>query len=373
MIKKLIDTYIRFFIWILIKSGKVEWTTQLNRRRIINRTLVLVDEAKKRGLKIENLTIKDSFLKKGFKHLRFFRVKLHGKYYFFESIPLGQSYQKMNIDNVSNKWFVKKILQKAKVSTPDGRIISSLKQVLDYIKIKDFPVVVKPINKSLCMGVTIDIKNVKELEDAINYVKKYGKKFLIEKFLRGLNYRLTVVDGRMVAAIERKRPYIIGDGKHTVQQLINIKNKDPRRNTREDFTLHPIKIDRFTKNLLFDQGLTLDLTPKKNQKVILSKKINLRSGADTFDATQKVHSKIAKIAVKIAQKFDAKVLGLDILAVDISKAPSKDNEIVIIEVNPFPYIDMHHYPLEGKSRNVAAAIWDMIFKEIGFQKEEVKN
>jgi cyanophycin synthetase len=356
MIKKIVDAYIRFYIWVLVKLGYAQWTKRFNRRRIINRALVLIDEAKKRGLSIENL-------KKGFRHLRFYRVKLNGKYYFYESVPLGHSYNKIDIDNVSDKWFSKKILQRAGLLTPAGRVISSLSGALDYIAEKGFPVVIKPLNKSLCIGVTINIRNASQLERAIEKVKKY-KKFLIETHLIGENYRVTVVDGRVVGVAHRLHPRVTGDGKQTIQELINIKNKDPRRGRAKNFTLHPIKIDDFTHELLTEQNFNLNSIPKKDQIVILNKRINLGSGADTIDLTDKIHPQIAKMAIDIARLFDAKVLGLDVLAPDITKAPSKLNQPAIIEVNSFPFIDMHHYPYEGKTQNVAGAIWDMVLKEI---------
>ncbi len=365
MIKKIFEAYLRLYIWVLVVLGMAKWTTRINRKKMLNRGNVLIDEAKKRGLKIENL-------KKGKRHLRFFRVKLNGGYYYFEAVPLGNSYNKVSTESVSNKWFSKKLLQKTGFHTPSGRVIKSFKMALDYIKDKGFPVVIKPLNRSLCKGVTINIKNENQLQRAIEYVKRYGKKFLIEEFLKGENYRVTVVDNKVVGVCLRKHPQVIGDGKHKIKELIKIKNKDPRRGKGNGFTLHPIKIDdNFTHEILAEQGFDLNSIPPKGQVVILNKKINLGSGADTEDLTHKVNPKISDLSIKVAKTFDAKVLGLDILAVDICRAPSSANPVSIIEVNSFPFIDIHHYPHKGRSRNIAAAIWDMVFAEHGFKK--IKN
>lgn len=94
------------------------------------------------------------------------------------------------------------------------------------------------------------------------------------------------------------------------------------------------------------------------------------SGADSVDVTDKIHPQMAELAVRVAEVFDAKLLGLDFLTPDITKEPSKDNQPAIIEVNSYPFIDMHHYPYEGKSRNVAGAIWDMVLKELGVEEIE---
>ena len=364
--KEIFEAYLRLYIWILVSLGKAKWVTRINRKKMKNRGLVLVDEARKRGLKIENL-------KKNDRHLRFFRVKLNGKYYYFEAVPIGNSYNKIASESVSNKWFSKKILQKAGFHTPAGQVIKSFKDALSYVKKKGYPVVIKPLTKSLCQGVTINIRNELQLKKAIEYVRKYGKKFLIEEYLAGQNYRVTVVDGKVVGTCLRKYPQVIGDGKHSIKELIDIKNKDPRRGTDKNFTLHPIKIDKnFTHELLVEQKLTLNSIPKKGQVVILNKKINLGSGADTVDVTDIVHPKISELSSRVAEIFDAKVLGLDLLTPDISKAPGEKNIASIIEVNAYPFIDIHHYPYEGKPRNIAAAIWDMIFKEFGLEKVKSK-
>lgn len=362
MIKKIFEVYLRLYIWILVTLGIAKWTKRVNPKKMNNRQNVVFHEAKKRGLSIENLKIKK-------RHLRFFRVKLNGGYYYFEAVPLGDSYNKISTESASNKWFSKRVLQKAGFNTPHGKIANSLKGALDYVKNKGFPVVIKPLNKSRCMGVTINIKNKNQLKRAISHVKKYGKKFLIEEFLKGENYRVTVVGDKVVGACLRKYPQVVGDGKHTIEELIKIKNKDPRRGEGNGFTLHPIRIDaNFTRELLEEQNLSLKSVPQKNQVVVLNKKINLGSGADTEDLTHKIHPKISEISTQVAKTFDAKVLGLDVLAKDISRIPSKNNPVSIIEVNPFPFIDMHHYPYKGRSRNIAAAIWDMIFTEYGLKK-----
>lgn len=242
----------------------------------------MVEEAAKRGLVVEHLV-------KGERNLRFYRVRINGRYFLYESLPTGNSYNKTRVEWITNKWTSKKIMQKAGIATPHGKVVKNLKDALDYVKKNDFPVVIKPIDKSLCVGVTCNIRTFSELEKAIERVKKY-KRFLIEKYIIGENYRVTVVDGTVVAVTHRLHPRIIGDGKHTIKELIDIKNEDPRRGETKNFSLHPIKVDVFTKDILRKKKLTLDSVPKNKELIVLNQKINLGSGADSVDVTDKLYS-----------------------------------------------------------------------------------
>lgn len=363
MKKKLFDAYLRLYIWFMEKLGRAKWTTNYHRPTLINRAWVVLEEAKRRGLEVENLAAEN-------KSLRFYRYKINGKYYYFECLPLGDSYNKTLIEKLTDKWFSKTVIQNLGIDVPQGKVVKSFKEALVYIQEKGFPVVIKPIDQSLCIGVTCNIKTFSALDKAIDKVRKY-KKFLIEEYIEGENYRITIVDGRVVAVSHRVHPNVVGDGKHSIKELIEIKNRDPRRGKTKNFSLHPIKIDEFTEEILKKKKITLNSVPKKMEAVVLNQRINLGAGADSIDATDEIHPEIAELSVKVAKAFDAKLLGLDLIVPDISKAPSKTNRAVVIEVNSYPYIDMHHNPFRGKSRNVAGAIWDMIFKELGI--EEIKK
>ncbi len=353
MKNKIFEVYIQFLIYILETLGVVKWMKKISPQKIPNQQLVIVNEAKNRGLLIENL-------QKGSLPTRFFRFKQEKKYHYFESIPIGNSYNRISSEKASDKWAVKKILQKEGLPTPDGWIITKLSQALDFISQKGFPVVIKPTCESKCIGVTIDIRNPRQLQRAIQHVRKYGKKFLIEKFLIGRDYRVTVVNDQVAGVCLRKRPQVVGDGQHTILQLIRIKNQDPRRGIGKNYTLHPIKTDRFTSELLKQQKVNLHSKINKGKTIVLSKRINLGSGADTIDISDKIHPQIAKLCIRVTKLFDANLLGLDILATNISQSLSKKNLVSIIEINPFPFIDIHHYPYKGKTRNIAGAIWNMV-------------
>lgn len=356
MKNKIFDIYLKTLISLFTFFRILEWSKKINHHRLIGRDSVIIKEAKSRNWLIESLK------RKG-KDTGIFRVKINGKFVLYDRIPLGRSYQKITDEEVSNKWIAKKILQKENLPTPRGELIENLSQAKEFVEKLGFPVVIKPLNESKCIGVTTDINDSGELIEAIEYAKKYGQQILIEEFLKGKNYRLTVINGKLEGACQRIHPYVTGDGIHSFRDLIRLKNRDPRRRRAKNSTLHPIAIDRFTKRILNRQGYNLNSIPPKDKIITLSKRINLGAGAETIDLTEKVHPKIARLAVRVAEVFDSKVLGLDVLANDIAKAPVKRNLVTIIEVNPYPLIEMHHFPYEGKPRNVAGAIWDMVLND----------
>ena len=347
MKNRIFEIYLKTFIRFLTVLGVTKWTKKINQSKINGRDKVLIEEARRRRLQIENLL----FLAKP---TRFYQVKKNNRSYFYETMPLGNSYNRIPHELVDNKWFIKKILWQNKIPTANGQLVSNIDEALRYIATVNFPVVIKPINESRCLGVTIDIRNKKELVRAVREVQQFGRKFLIEEFLAGQSYRVTVVNNQVVATCLRKPPQVIGDGGHTISQLVASKNNHPRRIGP---TICPIKIDR---ELLKKQNLSLRTIPAKNQKIILNRKINLGSGADIIDLTEEINPKIAELCLRVAQIFDARILGLDILVPDITKSPSRKNSVYVIEINSLPFIDMHHYPCQGKPRNVAAAIWQMV-------------
>jgi len=356
MKNKIFDIYLKVLISIFTFFRILEWSKKIDHKKLIGRDSVIIKEARRRNWPIESLK------RKG-RDTGIFRVKINGKFILFDRIPLGHSYQKITDEEASNKWIAKKLLQRENIPTPRGELIEDLKEALEFIKQFGFPVVIKPLKESKCIGVTTDINDKNELEEAICYAKKYGQQILIEEFLEGRNYRLTVIDGKVEAACQRIHPYVIGDGIHNFRDLIRQKNRDPRRKKTKNSSIHPITVDRFTKKLLNKRGFDLNSIPPKDQIVFLSKRINLGAGAETIDVTEKVHPQIARLAIKVAIIFDAKVLGLDVLTNNISKPPSRKNLVSIIEVNPYPLIEMHHFPYEGKPRNVAGAIWDMVLND----------
>ncbi len=350
MRNRIFEIYLRSLIGLLVILRVFYWTKKIDRRKIINRDWVLIQEVRSRGKTIENLVFKN-------RPTRFYRLKNGPKWYLFETMPLGNSYRRLAHEDIANKWFVKKIFIKENIPTPEGRAISSFDEAQRFGENFGYPVVIKPLDQSRCLGVTIGIQSKSDLKLAIRETKKFGRKFLIEKQVEGSSFRVMIVQGRAVGVCLRKPPYVIGNGHYSIKELVAAKNADQRRGSRAISTLHPIKIDY---RLLKSQEMDGNFIPQKEQTIILNRKINLGSGAETVDLTRAIHPKIVKLCTRVAEILDAQVLGLDVITADISQAPSRKNQVWLIEVNSLPFIDMHHFPYEGEAQNVAAAIWDMV-------------
>lgn len=204
-----------------------------------------------------------------------------------------------------------------------------------------------------------NIKTENQLKEAVKIAKIISKEFVVEKFIKGDVHRITVINNNVVASCFREPPNVIGDGKRAIQELIEIKNQNPFRGTihQKNFTLRKISITPKTIFLLNQQNLNLDSILPIGKKAYLHNKIVLAAGADIHDTTDKIHSENIILFQKIYKLCKAPLIGIDFITKDISK-PYYEQKCAIIEVNSLPYIDMHHYPVTGKKRNVAGHILD---------------
>jgi cyanophycin synthetase len=209
------------------------------------------------------------------------------------------------------------------------------------------------------LSTVCNIQNSDQLSEAVRIAKIISREFVVEEFIKGEVHRITLVGGEVVAVCLRKPPNVIGDGIHTVRELIEIKNLNPMREAmgQKNFTLHKIPISARTLALLTEQNLNLDSIIPKGKKVYLHDKVILACGADIHDTTDQVRSENRALFQKVYALCQLPIIGLDFITEDISK-PYYEQKCAIIEVNSLPYIDMHHYPVTGKARNVAARILD---------------
>jgi len=245
------------------------------------------------------------------------------------------------------------------------------KEVIAFCHKIKYPVVIKPLRgvqgKKVFLGIDSDSKVRKVLKE---FKTGKFKTVIVEQEFKGEEYRIFATRDKFVAAIHRKPANVKGDGLHTVQQLIKMKNKDPRRGSGHSKSLVKIKVDDIVKELLKKQNKNLSSIPEKDEIVYLRPNSNISTGGDSYDVTSLVNPKVKKLAVKIIRSIPGLAYaGIDYLTKDITAEPTKRNYI-IIEVNDSPMISMHHVPYIGKQRNVAGEIIDMIFPETKTKKKE---
>ncbi len=264
------------------------------------------------------------------------------------------------VDIACNKLQTNNILKDSGLPVPRGFIVEKDVELKELISQVGSPLVVKPYNCNHGNGVNLYINNWYDLKTAFYQAKNYSDKVIIEEYIEGKDYRLLVVDNHLVAAAERTPPYVIGDGKNTIKKLIDNINNSSDRGGGHEKPLTRIYIDEIVSKYLYEQDYTIDTIPDNGQVVYLRYNGNLSTGGTARDITAHVHPVNAELAVRAARVIGLDIAGIDIIAKDI-RIPLLQQDGAIIEVNAAPGIRMHHYPLEGESRNVADDIIKYLF------------
>lgn len=253
-----------------------------------------------------------------------------------------------------DKDLTKKLLAAAGVPVPIGRPVGSLEEAWRAAQEIGLPVVVKPQDGNQGKGVTVNIVTREHLEIAYRAAAEHGE-VMVEKFLPGCDYRLLVVGDRLVAAARRDPPHVIGDGEHTVRQLVDQVNTDPRRGDGHATSLTKMRLDEIAVARLHVQGLTPDSVPAKGQRVVLRNNANLSTGGTATDVTDDVHPEVAARAVAAAQMVGLHICGVDVVCESVLR-PLEEQSGGVVEVNAAPGLRMHLSPSYGKSRNVGEAM-----------------
>ncbi|PIR93725.1 hypothetical protein COT97_05155 [Candidatus Falkowbacteria bacterium CG10_big_fil_rev_8_21_14_0_10_39_11] len=322
-------------------------------------TYLLAAEADNRGIKV-NIVADDAMTSKG--------VVLELIYRKHKEYIVGQRTARTSAVAYwiqQNKQVAKYFFARNGISVSEGDAFNykQEKEIIKYCKKIGYPVVIKPVMGVQGKSVYLEVRSDKRVREILKALKGKFSNILIEKQYHGDEYRLFATKDKFVAATWRIPANVEGDGVHNLQELIKIKNKDPRRGADHAKSLVRIKVDDVVKDYLKGQKKTLKYIPQKGQKVYLRPNSNLSTGGDSIDFTDKIHPKVKQLAVKVINAIPGLAFGgIDFMTKDITKAPVKNNYI-IIEVNDSPMISMHHIPYEGKARNAAKAIIDMIFPE----------
>jgi cyanophycin synthetase len=266
----------------------------------------------------------------------------------------------MGVEIAGDKDITKTILGFHGVPVPKGDSTRHLDQAIRIANRIGWPVVVKPLDASHGRGIVTNIHDEEELRIAFEDAKQYRTSVVVERFLTGHDFRLLVIDHKFIAAAQRVPAHVIGDGTHTLAELIDIANADPRRGAGHEKVLTKITIDGATERLLALRGMTIDSVPERNQVVTLKTTANLSTGGTSIDVTDRVHPANIELAERISELVGLDIAGIDVVAPDV-ETPIAENGGGIVEVNAAPGFRMHLAPTEGKSRPVGEAVIDMLF------------
>lgn len=317
-------------------------------------TQILMKEAIKRGIKFEVLDREDNFIS----------LEKNGKLEYIKQAT------KTSVDNyatvlaMNNKVVTKKILDKKDVRVPKGEEFTSIDESIRRIeKYVNLPVVIKPKSTNFGLGISIfpDGGGKEELTKALDFAFSKDNTVLIEEFIKGKEFRFLVIGDKVSGILHRVPANVKGDGKHTIEELIEIKNKDSLRGKGYKTPLEKIEIDTSVLLYLKNHNRDIYTVLKEGEEVFLRENSNISTGGDSIDFTDVIPNRFKEIAIKSAKSIGAKICGVDMVIEDYTDERSNYG---IIELNFNPAIHIHSYPYEGKERNVANDILNLLgFKE----------
>lgn len=293
-------------------------------------------------------------------------------HYFFRS--RGDKVTNEAVELGMNKAKTKEILDKYDVTNPEGKFFSKEtpdQSVLDYANHLGYPIVLKPVDGSFGRGVVSNITSKGEMEHSIDYVRNEMnyKDVIVEQYIPGDDLRLYVVDDKVVGAIKRIPPNIIGDGINSIEALIELKNEERSLNPR--LVSCPIKLDKELIEYIGRAGKDLKTVPEQGEQIYLSDKANISLGGDPVDVLDDLTEDIKQTAVQAMQSIS----GLTHGAVDmlISKDSSGEKKGYVIELNPTSQLGGILFPISGKARDIPAAVMDYYFPETKNFTNDNKN
>ena len=272
----------------------------------------------------------------------------------------------IGVEIACDKEDTKYLLEQAEVEVPRGDIIRRERSLEEACRYVGYPLVIKPVDGNHGRGITVDIQNYDDALEAFRHAKDSSRSgaIIVEKFIKGEDYRLLVINHVLVAAAIRTPAHVIGDGKSTIQELIDKINEDPRRGYGHENVLTKITVNELTKTIIKDKGYTVDSVLKKDERLILKDTANLSTGGTAEDITDIVHPANVSMAERISKIIDLDICGIDIMTDDISK-PLSETGGAVLEVNAGPGFRMHLAPTTGLPRNVAAPVVDKLFPQQG--------
>ena len=258
-----------------------------------------------------------------------------------------------------DKALTKSLLHAVGVPVPMGKPATSLEHAWKIAHEIGLPVVVKPQDGNQGKGVSVNISERSAFDKAYAAALRYGV-VMVEKFLPGHDYRLLVVGDKLVAASRREPPLVVGDGKHTVRQLVDLVNADPRRGDGHATSLTKIRFDDIAIARLHEQDLQPESIPVKGRRVLLRNNANLSTGGTATDVTDDVHPEVARRAIEAAQMVGLDICGVDVVCESILR-PLEEQNGGIVEVNAAPGLRMHISPSYGKGRDVGKAVIEHMY------------
>jgi len=264
------------------------------------------------------------------------------------------------VELAQDKEETNKILANCGLPVPQQELVRSADRAVRAAERLGTPVVTKPYNGNHGRGISIGLKTADEVRAGFEAAAEHSSSVIVETYLQGDDHRLLVVGGELIAATKRTPGRVIGDGRHTVKQLVETVNLDPRRGIGHEKVMTRIELDAQADTMLARQGMTLDSVPAAGQEVLLRSTANLSTGGTATDVTDIIHPDNREMAVRAVTAIGLDVGGVDFLCPDITESYRTVGG-GICEINAAPGFRMHVAPSEGTPRDAAGPVIDMLF------------
>ncbi|WP_313260675.1 cyanophycin synthetase [Sphingobacterium sp.] len=273
---------------------------------------------------------------------------------------MADSTSNIAVETVQDKHLAKKILMESYLPVPQGTVISNISGLEGAIAQLGYPVAIKPLDGNHGRGVSSHVVDLTSARKGFEKASSHSQEVIVEKHIRGEDYRLLVVGHKLVAAARRTPAHIIGNGRATVRELIVEQNSDPRRGKGHENFLTRIEVDHQTLAILEENGLEMDSVLALGTRLLLKYTANLSTGGTSEDVTRLVHPQTKSMAERASRIVGLDICGIDLVALDI-ELPLGGGNGAIIEVNAAPGLRMHTHPTKGDARDVGKDVVDMLF------------
>lgn len=286
----------------------------------------------------------------------------HGKYQQRIQATVTSHTPHIAVELASDKEETNKILSGLGLPVPRQALVNRADEAAKEAQRIGYPVVVKPYNANHGRGVSLHLMNADEVKVAFAVAQEHSRSVIVESYITGMDHRMLVVNSRLIAVSLREPGHVVGDGLHTIEELVAVINSDPRRGIGHEKVLTRIEFDHQAETLLQKAGYTKQTVPKDGEKVYLRSTGNLSTGGTAKDVTDVVHPDNVEMAVRAVSAIGLDVGGVDFLCEDISQS-YKESGGAICEINAAPGFRMHLAPSEGTPRDVAGAVMEMLFPQ----------
>ena len=268
----------------------------------------------------------------------------------------------LGVDIASDKKLTNQLLAATGVPVPRSQIVRNPDEAATAAAKIGFPVAVKPLDGNHGRGVVLNLADEAAVRTGYPMARRESRHggVVVESFLTGNDYRCLVIGGVLRAVAQRVPAHVVGDGEHSLADLVELTNVDPRRGIGHEKVLTRIKVDEEATTYAREQGFEMTDAPPRGVRVFLKRTGNMSTGGISIDRTEEIHPDNAEIAELAARVVGLDIAGIDFICPDIS-VPVRETGGGIVEVNAAPGFRMHTHPTEGEAQYVAKPVIDMLF------------